>query len=257
METRETRDFAREIKFKTQLDKWPDIVTWSRANLQPDGHGAGEHADEYQTCSLYFETPKFDVYRRSGSYGKSKFRIRRYGAAPIMFLERKFRTERMLVKRRTIVPVEDFHRMDSGAKADPKWAGYWFYRRVMLRRLQPLIQLSYDRVARIGESPTGPVRMTVDKNLKVLPMPDRAFLAGAGMPILEGECIIEVKYRVQLPAIFKALAATFNLEAQKISKFRSALRSLDYPLPKDADEEVPTSVADAENDHRRNVQYFD
>jgi len=256
METRETRDFAREIKFKTQLERWPDIVRWSRANLSPDGHGAGEHADEYQTSSLYFETPKFDVYRRSGSYGRSKFRIRRYGAAPVMFLERKFRTERMLVKRRTSVPVEDLQRMDS-PNADPAWSGYWFYRRVILRQLRPLIQLSYDRVARIGDSPTGPVRMTVDTNLRVLPMPDRAFLAGAGMPILQGECIIEVKYRVQLPAVFKELAAAFDLQAQKISKFRSALRSLDYPLPKDADEEVPTAVADAEREHGGSAGYFD
>lgn len=256
METRETRDFAREIKFKTTLDRWPDIVRWSRANLGPDGHGAGEYADEYQTSSLYFETPKFDVYRRSGSYGRSKFRIRRYGGAPVMFLERKFRTERMLVKRRTSVPVEDFQRM-SATKADPAWPGYWFYRRVLLRQLKPLIQLSYDRVARIGDSPTGPVRMTVDTNLNVLPMPDRAFLAGAGMPILQGECIIEVKYRVQLPALFKALAATFNLQPQKISKFRSALRSLDYPLPKDPDEDVPSTVAEAERDHAGHVGYFD
>ncbi|HEX5069768.1 MAG TPA: VTC domain-containing protein [Vicinamibacterales bacterium] len=257
METRETRDFAREIKFKTHIDRWPEIVRWSRANLSPDGHGAGEHADEYQTCSLYFETPTFHVYRRAGSYGKSKFRIRRYNAAEIMFLERKFRTERMLVKRRTIVPVEDLRRMDTGAAADPAWPGYWFQRRIQLRQLRPLIQLSYDRVARIGDSPTGPVRMTVDRNLNVLPMPDRAFLTGAGMPILQGDCIIEVKYRVQLPAIFKALAATFDLQAQKISKFRSALRSLDYPLPMDEDEEVPTAVADAEREHGGSAAYFD
>jgi hypothetical protein len=256
METRETRDWAREIKFKTDLSRWSDIVKWSRANLSPDGFGGGEHADEYQTTSLYFETPKFDVYRRSGSYGRSKFRIRRDGSAPEMFLERKFRTERLLVKRRTTVPLEDMDRMDA-AHADPTWKGYWFYRRVLLRQLRPLIQLSYDRVARIGQSPTGPVRMTVDTNLNVLPMPDRAFLAGAGMPIVQGECIIEVKYRVQLPALFKALATTFDLQAQKISKFRSALRSLDYPLPKDPDEEVPTSVADAEQNHGGGSGYFD
>jgi hypothetical protein len=256
MESRETRDWAREMKFKTDLAHWPEIVAWSRANLQPDGHGSGEHADVYQTSSLYFETPEFHVYRREGSYGRSKFRIRRYGTAPLMFLERKFRTERLLAKRRTSVPIEDLRRMDA-AHVDPSWEGYWFYRRVRLRQLRPLIQLSYDRVARIGQSPTGPVRITVDKNLKVLPMPDRAFLDGVGMPILQGDCIIEVKYRVELPSVFKQLATKFDLQAQKISKFRSALRSLDYPLPKDAHEDESTSVADAERETGGNADYFD
>jgi hypothetical protein len=247
MDSRETRDFAREIKFVTTLAMRPRLLEWSRANLAPDGHGTGIHADEYSTCSLYFETPKFDVYSRKESYGKSKYRIRRYGQSDVVFLERKFRTDRLLAKRRTTVPVADMERLAQDTP-DANWAGYWFHRRVKLRGLQPLIQLSYERVARIGASSTGPVRMTIDANLRVLPMPDRTFLAGVGMPILQDVCIIEVKYRVQLPVVFKDLAEKFGLEVQKISKFRAGLRSLDYPLPKEDDEQVPLPPG-PESDH--------
>ena len=256
MDTRETRDWAREIKFLTTLEMRPKIVAWSRANLEPDGFGSGDYKDEYTTSSLYFETPRFDVYRREESYGRSKYRVRRYGTAPIIFVERKFRTERLLAKRRTTVPLAELARL-AEPRADPAWAGYWFHRRILLRDLQPLIQLSYDRVARVGQSSTGQLRMTIDSNLRVLPMPDRAFLSAVGMPVVEDKCIIEVKYRMQLPAIIKSLAATFGLEVQKMSKFRIGLRALDYPLPKDTDEEVPKAVEDREPEDGASARFFD
>jgi hypothetical protein len=91
--------------------------------------------------------------------------------------------------------------------------------------------MSYDRVARIGVSVTGPVRMTIDTNLRVLPMPDRALIPSVGFPLLEDKCIIEVKYRRQLPVIFLDMIAEFKIERQKVSKYRVGLSALDFPLP--------------------------
>ena len=91
--------------------------------------------------------------------------------------------------------------------------------------------MSYDRVARIGTSSTGPVRMTIDTNLRVLPMPDRAFIPGVGLPLIEDKSIIEIKYRREIPAVFKRLAEEFGIEIQKVSKYRLGLTALDYPLP--------------------------
>ena len=242
MDTRETRDFAREVKFVIDASMRDSIVAWSRKFLDPDGHGAGAFADEYTTSSLYFETPEYHVYRRHASYGRSKYRIRRYGRSDIIFLERKFRTERLLAKRRTTVPVGDLEFLASDAP-DPNWPGYWFHRRILLRKLRPLIQMSYDRVARIGASPTGPVRMTIDTNLRVLPMPDRAFIPSVGFPIAVDKCIIEVKYRRQLPIIFERMGVEFGIQIQKCSKYRLGLTALDYPLPPpdpDPDAAAPT-----------------
>lgn len=247
MDSRETRDWAREAKFLVDVRLRPQIVEWSRANLQADGHGSGVYADEYSTASLYFETAAFDVYQRNESYGRSKFRIRRYGMSNIIFLERKFRTERLLAKRRTTVPVEDLERL-AGTDLDPLWPGYWFHRRILLRQLRPLIQMSYDRVARIGASNTGPVRMTIDTNLRVLPMPDRAFIPGVGLPLLEDKCIIEVKYRREIPAVFRRLAEEFGIEHQRISKYRLGLTALDYPLPTKADGTAPAGESPAAAD---------
>ena len=236
MTTSETRQAAREIKFVADLSMRPRIVDWARAHLDPDGHGAGIHADAYTTSTLYFETAQFDVYRRRGSYGLSKYRVRRYGLDDPIFLERKFRTGRLLAKRRTLVPIGDLERL-AADRPDRAWEGYWFHRRLVLRRLRPLMQLSYDRIARVGTSSTGPVRMTIDANLAALPMPDRAFLPGVGMPFLQGLCIIEVKYRASLPSVFKQLVESLGLEARNLSKFRAGLQALDYPLPQAPDDQ--------------------
>jgi hypothetical protein len=224
---RETRDFAREIKFLVDESLAPRLVEWARANLARDAFGTGLFGDEYTTTSLYYETPDFDVYHRRGSYGRSKFRVRRYGASDIVFLERKFRTHRLLVKRRTTVPITDLEHL-AASVPEPSWPGYWFHRRVLLRRLDPLIQMSYARVARVGMAGAGPIRMTVDTDLRVLPMPDRAFIPGVGFPLIDGHCIVELKYRLDLPALFKQLVETFKIESSAVSKYRLGLSVLDY-----------------------------
>ena len=222
---RETRAHAREIKFLIDTARGPEVQAWMRANLAPDEFGSGPEHDQFETSSLYFETGEFDVFRRRGSYGKSKYRVRRYGASPIMFLERKFRTDRVLIKRRTTATLEDFRRIE-GNEPDPDWYGYWFHRRLVARRLLPLVQVSYVRTARLGTSPHGKVRMTIDFDLRVLPLPDRAFLPGVGLPLLEGSTVIELKYCVQLPAVFREVISQFALKEQPVSKYRAGLALL-------------------------------
>jgi hypothetical protein len=142
------------VKFLIDRSLGPQVLGWMRANLSADEHGDGEFGDEYKTTSLYFETTKFDVYHRHESYGRSKFRIRRYGLLDFIFLERKFRTDRLLAKRRTTVPVADLQRL-ADDKPDPTWKGYWFHRRILIRGLHPKIQMSYHRVARVTQTPHG------------------------------------------------------------------------------------------------------
>jgi hypothetical protein len=90
--------------------------------------------------------------------------------------------------------------------------------------------------------------MTIDVNLHALPMHDLAFLPGCGLRFLDDICIVEVKYRVAMPAIFKQLAETFGLDVVTMSKFRGALRALDYPLAAEPheDEAHPLTAAEAD-----------
>lgn len=229
-DSRETRDFARETKFLVDAAIAEDVKAWARASLGPDPHGRGAFGDEYATTSLYFDTPTFDVYHRNQSHARGKFRIRRYGLLDFIFLERKMRTDRLLAKRRTTVPLETLQRIGE-PEADPTWEGYWFHRRILFRGLRPLVQISYDRTARLSIVNGDPVRFTIDTNLRVLPMPDRAFLPGTGFPIIEQQAIVEMKYRRELPAILRQGVEMFRLTPVAVSKYRLGFDALGYAAP--------------------------
>src|SRR3954470_9896349 len=100
---RENREYASELKFLISPAIADQVRGWARSNLMPDPYGSGDSTDAYRITSLYFDTEQFDVFHRRGSFGRSKFRIRRYGDDPHFFLERKLRTAQMLTKRRSLV----------------------------------------------------------------------------------------------------------------------------------------------------------
>src|SRR3954464_11242881 len=134
---RESRPFASELKFVVPTEAGVRIRDWVRANLEPDPYGGGRFNDEYHTASLYFDTAGGDVFYRRGSFGRSKYRVRRYGSASFVFLERKLRKPGILVKRRTTVALESIERLMLSSP-DPDWPGEWFHRRLLLRQIAPV-----------------------------------------------------------------------------------------------------------------------
>src|SRR4030095_15869475 len=140
--TRENREFASEIKFLISAELAEQVRRWARNALAPDPHAGGQSGDVYRITSLYFDTESFDVFHRNSSFGRSKYRIRRYGDAEIAFLERKLKTKGLLTKRRTIVPIRELPRL---VDEPAPWEGRWFQRRLQLRELVPVCQISYER----------------------------------------------------------------------------------------------------------------
>lgn len=224
-ETRETREYAFETRFLIDPALGERIREWARARLAADPHGSGPAGDEYAISSLYFETPDYDVFRRQESYGRSKYRIRRYNDGDVVFLERKLRTSTLLSKRRSPIAPGDLERFASAAPS-PRWAGSWFHRRIALRRLRPVCQLTYQRTARVGVSDHGPFRVTLDHQLSVVPVSDVAFAAGAGTPLLRRGFILELKYRVTPPPVMKQLIEEFALSPKRLSKYRLGVLAL-------------------------------
>ncbi len=127
LDTRECREFASEIKFLVAPELGGEIREWARQWLAPDPFAGGEMGDTYRTTSLYFDTANFDVLRRTGSFGRSKYRVRRYGEGGAVFLERKMKTRDLVSKRRSAIGAEDLQRMDNSAP-QRGWSGHWFHR---------------------------------------------------------------------------------------------------------------------------------
>jgi hypothetical protein len=227
--TRETRSGACELKFLVDRPVGVRIRDWARARLPPDPHGTGPDADEYDVTSLYFDTARRDVFFRRGSFGRSKYRVRRYGHSDLIFLERKLRKPGLLHKRRTLTAIDDLRRL----AADPEhaWPGHWFHRRLLARRLQPVCSLTYSRVARVAERASGAIRVTIDDGIRVHGIERLAFETGTDLPVLAQHMVVEVKFRESLPGIFKELIETFKLVPTASSKYRLGMVALGHTLP--------------------------
>ncbi len=224
--TRETRECAREVKFVIDPDTAARVRAWARARLSPDPYASGTEGDQYLTTSLYLDTDGLDVFNRRGSYGRSKYRIRRYGSSDVVFLERKMRTSSLLTKRRTIVALDSLRHLDEPA-VDAGWPGLWFYKRIRARKVHPTAQVAYARTARVGAGAWGPMRLTLDEQLRAQPANGLVFEPAAGIPVLENQTILELKFRVEMPALFRQLVEEFTLAPAAISKYRLSVDALD------------------------------
>ncbi len=95
-----------------------------------------------------------------------------------------------------------------------------------MRGLQPICQVTYQRVARIGVDAHGPFRVTLDDQLSVLPAEELQFVSGAGTPILQRGFILELKYRVAPAVALKELVEEFALSPKRVSKYRLGMLAL-------------------------------
>jgi hypothetical protein len=244
--TVERREFASEIKFLIPADRVESVRAWARSHLQPDPNGTGPDHDTYSITSLYFDTSHFDVFHGSGSFGRSKYRVRRYNGNETVFLERKTKTRTWVSKRRSLVGVDTLSAL-KGASAAVEWPGFWFHRRLLGRQLHPVCQISYLRTARVGMAEGHPIRLTLDRDLRASARGAHAFDDGdAGTPLLDQAWILELKYRHALPAIFKRLITELAPAPQRISKYRLAVTALRLAAPTPASAQSrPTESADA------------
>jgi hypothetical protein len=230
-DTRETRASACEIKFLIDGRLAPRLREWAREHLSADPHGGGTFGDEYNTTTIYFDTPALDVFHRRNSFGRAKYRVRRYGNSDLVFFERKLRKPGVLIKRRTIDGLAEMARLEA-EDADPAWQAHWFQRRVQVRQLRPVCQVTYDRTARVGATADGPARMTLDTGLRAVAVERPSFVAAPGVTFFEGRAILELKYRARVPAVFRRLIEEFALKPETASKYRLALAAI---RPADAD----------------------
>ena len=222
---RDIRIRGSEIKFLVTPDVAAGIRQWARTHLDRDPHGSGAHGDEYETTSVYFDTVNHDVFHRRGSFGRSKYRIRRYGNADAAFLERKMRGAIVLAKRRTTAEIATLDRL-AFADIDPEWPGYWFHRRVIARQLRPVCQVSYHRMARLITMNGDVVRLTLDSDLHARALRDVRFLRPSGASITDGRSILELKFVGPAPTLFRSLVERFSLTPQTASKYRLGLASI-------------------------------
>jgi hypothetical protein len=222
---------AFELKFLLDEGRAQEIEDWARRRLALDPHGDPALGGAYRTTSLYCDTPELDVYHRMPSYRRRKFRARRYGSAPGIFLERKSKWGDRVAKRRSALP-EDELLLLAHPMSLVTWPGHWFHRRLLARRLAPACRITYQRIAYVGSCSEGPLRLTLDRRAHgILTSEWSLALFEGGLPLLTGQVILELKFRSALPAPFKELVTGLRLSPSTVSKYRLCREVWGVPSP--------------------------
>jgi hypothetical protein len=214
-----------ERKFLVTEDQATRVAEWASLHLSPDPHAEAGAGGIYRVTSLYLDTDQLDVYHRRGSFGRAKYRLRRYNEAKDLFLERKCKVKGRVRKRRTLLEPEELAWLFAPIRpAD--WPGRWFARRIELRGLAPTSLVSYRRVARVGEDSYGPIRLTIDRDFLCGPAEGiHVPKLSGGPPVFAGLGVVELKYRTAMPSLFKTLIAEQGLIPAKASKYRAAVQA--------------------------------
>jgi hypothetical protein len=211
---------AFELKFLLTEDQARAVESRAARRLALDPHADPALGNAYQTTSLYTDTPLFEVLSRTGTLGRRKYRVRRYGAAGPVFLERKTKSGDRVRKRRSAVLTAELAALAASESA-PAWAGNWFHRQIVARQLRPVCRVTYERVAYMGAAEVGPVRLTFDRRIRgVLVNGWSVEPVGPAPALLDGRVICEFKFRFALPALFKGLIADLGLAPSAVSKYR-------------------------------------
>ncbi len=214
-----------EIKFLLPRPLATRVRIWAREFMQADAHAVAALDHAYQVQSLYLDTVDFDVFHRRGSYGRGKYRIRQYLPAGIVFLERKLKTRGTVRKRRT--PTEILELQQLMGVTPPNWPGYWYHRRLLLRRLKPVCQISYVRHAFTTFSDGSAIRLTLDEHIQASLASQFHFQNTSEIiKLLDDKTILELKYAGDAPSLFKRLIDEFGITAEAVSKYRLALPAL-------------------------------
>lgn len=220
---------AYELKFLVDEAQAQEVEAWARGHLVLDPHGNPALGGAYRTTSLYCDTPERDVYHRTRSYKRRKFRVRRYGECPEIFLERKSKWGDRVAKRRLIISEEELPLL-AHPMSLVEWPGHWFHRHLMSRRLGPACRIAYQRTAYVGTCPESPLRLTLDRRIRGA-LTDEWSVAPfeGGLPLLTGQVILELKFRMALPTPFKELVAAQRLNPSSVSKYRRCLQAWGVP----------------------------
>jgi hypothetical protein len=214
------REFASELKFLVDAILASQIRAWSRERLAADPNASGDCGDSYRVTSIYYDTPDLAIFHRRGWFRHSKFRIRRYGAG-VIFLERKLKIAGRVAKHRSALASDELVEIES-LPAHARW----FAQKTAARRLRPVCQIDYHRTARVSMLPSGPIRLTLDEAVCAIRSDEPSFHHGAEGARLTDRVVLELKFRRELPVLFRELVGCFTLNPLPFSKYRTAVQML-------------------------------
>jgi SPX domain protein involved in polyphosphate accumulation len=226
------RKFNRfELKYLLTLRQAERFKSTLRAYLVPDEHG--NHNGRYALTSLYYDSPDLRCYweKEYGVRVRRKLRLRLYETGEVLteetpvFLEIKQRVDRVIQKRRAILPYSQALRLcddrqlpdcapDDKAVIEEIYVFLWQY------NLRPTSIVRYDRQAFIGTAYDLGLRVTFDTTLSFQVHQLHLHEAPSALPMLPADQVVmEIKVNERIPYWLTELIAAHNLQMVRVSKY--------------------------------------
>lgn len=209
-----------EVKYFLTPAQQEALLKGIRPHMRPDDYG------QYTICSLYYDTPDWQIIRTSlekPAY-KEKLRVRSYGVpgqtGPV-FAELKKKCQGIVYKRRVTVPADQAAPLLSGA-LPPEDFGQtgreiaWFQSRYAAR---PRVMIAYDRRAFAGvQDPE--LRLTLDTGIRFRTRDLDLRRGDWGQALLpEDRILLELKLPGTAPLWLSRLLAGLELYPTSFSKY--------------------------------------
>lgn len=220
------RNGAAAYEFKFLLSE--SVAREVEARLSPhmsvdphvDASGTG-----YDIATLYCDTQALDVFHRRGRHKLSKFRLRRYGDADKIYLERKSKRGERVRKRRSTLELGQLGVLASGDGALDE-DQTWYRRQLMRHRVRPVCLIEYRRSAFIAPGSEGPLRLTFDRSISGSLHSDWSLeRCGVALPLLADRVVCEFKFRGAMPLLFKSVVQEMQLVPGGVSKYRHCIEA--------------------------------
>jgi SPX domain protein involved in polyphosphate accumulation len=210
---------AFELKFLLSPEQAFEIEAQLAPLLSTDSHA--DEADDrgYRVTTIYCDTPRWDVYHRAGRHKFVKLRLRRYGQAEEVFLERKLKRGDRVLKFRSSTALETVQRFAQTSLVDGNAARY--HRQLLRNELRPACLVEYHRKAFFHNGSDGPIRLTFDRGIQGGLIDDWSFRTPeATNHVLDGQVVGEFKFRGPMPTVFKSVVESMQLVPGRVSKYR-------------------------------------
>ncbi|HYE62971.1 MAG TPA: polyphosphate polymerase domain-containing protein [Phycisphaerales bacterium] len=228
---------AYEIKFLLDEAAASEVQARLAGSLRVDPYCGHAPGGSYRITSLACDSAAFGVFFRDEAMRNRKYRVRRYGAESVVYLERKRSRQGKVRKRRCTAGLAELEGVVQGGGGDAGHA--WFTRELRALELGPVCRVTYLRRALYGETGEGPVRVTFDREIDGVLCPAWSVEAGGeARRVLEGRVVCEFKFENAMPSVLKQVVAAMRLEAVGVSKYRACVRAFAPELGVDLSREV-------------------
>ncbi|WP_345681780.1 VTC domain-containing protein [Novipirellula caenicola] len=170
---------------------------------------------------LFYDTENWHRPAKTKAIDKTIYRVRRIDHAWDVFLEQQRREKQTSKLRRSIVPSSELKRLEMD-EVDKTWEAAWFHKNILKHGLRRSLKVRFDRLAFDADSIEGPLRLTIDQNIRCQVFSDLVNPnQNPSTPIPMH--LVRMKYFVSLPAIFKSLIYEFALLPNPTSMYRECV----------------------------------